>query len=365
MLGNLPPDVYTARDIAEAAGVSDARVLDLLARGEIRSVAAQSPIGGQAELDGFVAQAEAVRAVRALRAGSPVGIAGELGLGRELFAQGFRPKHSTTVPLLVSTSLHGVAIASILFIASLGLAVADERTEPIKDEPIRMVFLVSPGPGGGGGGGGLMQKAPTPKAARKGVEKISSPLPARKLPPPMRPTPRPPEPPPPPIEAKMLPPVMAPIASKPAEAENREGVLAKVPETPPSQGPGVGGGAGTGRGTGLGEGDGSGIGDGSGGGTGGGPFRPGSGVEPPRLLREVKADYTDEARRANIEGEVELEIVVRRDGTVGDVKVLRGLRGGLSDRAIQAVRQWRFSPGRMKGTPVDVVVQVGVEFRLR
>ena len=36
-----------------------------------------------------------------------------------------------------------------------------------------------------------------------------------------------------------------------------------------------------------------------------------------------------------------------------------------SSRAVNAVRQWRFAPGRMKGTPVDVVVQVGVEFRLR
>ena len=57
--------------------------------------------------------------------------------------------------------------------------------------------------------------------------------------------------------------------------------------------------------------------------------------------------------------------VVRRDGTVGDVKVIRGLRGGLNDRAIQAVRQWRFAPGRMKGVPVDVFVEVAVEFRLR
>jgi TonB family protein len=56
---------------------------------------------------------------------------------------------------------------------------------------------------------------------------------------------------------------------------------------------------------------------------------------------------------------------VRRDGTVGDVKVLRGLRGGLNEKAIEAVRQWRFAPGRMKGVPVDVVVEVGVEFRLR
>ncbi len=56
---------------------------------------------------------------------------------------------------------------------------------------------------------------------------------------------------------------------------------------------------------------------------------------------------------------------MRSNGTVGDVKVLRGLRGGLNERAIDAVRQWRFAPARMKGAPVDVVVEVGVEFKLR
>jgi protein TonB len=364
MLAAVQPDVYTARDIAHAAGVSRERVLQLIARGEIRSIAAQLPIAADPQLATFVAHDEAVRAVRALKQGSTVAVAGSLGLGRELFAQGVRAERSTTLPLIVSTSLHVLAVASVLFVASLGFAVADERTEPVTPEPLRMVFLVSPGPGGGGGGGGLKMKTPPPRAMRKGPEKISSPLPARKLPPPMRPEPKPPEP-PKPIEAKQLPPVMAPIPEKQAEPENREGVLAKAPETTPSQGPGTGGGAGSGQGTGLGQGDGTGVGEGSGGGYGGGPFRPGSGVEPPRLLREVKADYTDEARRSNIEGEVELEIVVRRDGTVGDVKVIRGLRGGLNERAIQAVRQWRFAPGRMKGVPVDVVVEVGVEFRLR
>ena len=367
MLGTVtvPPDVYTARDIATAAGVSEARVMQLLARGEIRSVAAQLPIATDPELGAFVAHDEAVRAVRALKQGSTVGVAGALGLGRELFAQGVRAERSNTLPLIVSTSLHGIAIATILFVASLGFAVADERTEPLKDpEPIRMVFLAVAGPGGGGGGGGMKMKTPPPRAERKGIEKISSPLPARKLPPPMRPEPKPPEP-PKPLEAKQLPPVMAPIPTKQAEPQDREGVLAKAPETVPSQGSGTGGGVGSGQGTGLGKGDGSGVGEGSGGGVGGGPFRPGSGVEPPRLLREIKAGYTDEARRANIEGEVELEIVVRRDGSVGDVKVVRGLRGGLSDQAVQAVRQWRFAPGRMKGVPVDVVVEVGVEFKLR
>lgn len=362
MPGSLQPDVYTADDIAQAAGVSETRVLQLIARGEIRSVAAQLAGAADPELYSYVAHHEAVRAVRALKQGVAVGAAAALPLGRELFAPDVRAQRSTAMPMIVSTSLHGVAIATILFIASLGFAVADERTDPVREpEPMRMVFLAQPGPGGGGGGGGMKMKTPPPRAERKGLEKISSPLPARKLPPPLQPQPKPPDP-PKPIDAK---PVMAPIPTKQAEPETREGVLAKAPETKPSQGTGTGGGAGSGQGTGLGPGDGNGVGDGSGGGYGGGPFRPGSGVEPPRLLREVKADYTDEARRTNIEGEVELEIVVRRDGTVGDVKVLRGLRGGLNERAIEAVRQWKFAPGRMKGTPVDVVVEVGVEFRLR
>ena len=159
---------------------------------------------------------------------------------------------------------------------------------------------------------------------------------------------------------------MAPVAPVAADPKNQEGELKEVPkEAPPSQGPGAGGGTGSGKGTGIGEGNGSGIGQGEGGGMGGGPYRPGSGVSPPQLLKEVRADYTDEARRANVEGEVVLEIVVRRDGTVGDVKVLQRLGSGLEQRAIQAVRQWRFSPARLKGTPVDVVVEVAVEFRLR
>ena len=147
--------------------------------------------------------------------------------------------------------------------------------------------------------------------------------------------------------------------------EEREGLLAKSEETKPSAGPGSGGGIGTGQGTGLGQGDGSGIGDGSGGGTGGGPYRPGSGVDPPRLLKEVRALYSDQARRANLEGVVDLEIVIRRDGSVGDVRVMKGLGLGLNEQAIQAVRQWRFAPARLKGAPVDVIVEVSVEFRLR
>jgi TonB family protein len=158
---------------------------------------------------------------------------------------------------------------------------------------------------------------------------------------------------------------VAPVVTAKADPVEQPGVIEKPAPTPPSQGPGTNGGAGSGRGVGNGEGTGSGIGDGSGGGIGGGPYRPGSGVTPPRLLREVKAEYTEEARRRAVTGDVVLEIVVLRDGSVGDVRVLRGLGLGLDQRAVSAVRQWRFAPSTLRGTPVDVIVEVAVEFTLR
>jgi protein TonB len=115
----------------------------------------------------------------------------------------------------------------------------------------------------------------------------------------------------------------------------------------------------------MGQGHGAGVGDGQGGGTGGGPYRPGSGITPPRLLREVKPHYTEEARRSGAEGDVVLEIVVRADGSVGDVTVLQRLGSGLDQQAVEAVRQWKFSPARRFGTAVDVLVEVAVEFKLR
>jgi TonB family protein len=159
--------------------------------------------------------------------------------------------------------------------------------------------------------------------------------------------------------------VVAPVATVAADQRDSAGVPQDTPVQSDSRGSGSGTGVGSGEGSGAGEGKGAGIGPGSGGGTGGGPYRPGSGISPPGLLREVRPDYTEDARRRGIEGDVVLEIVVRSDGTVGNVRVLQGLGGGLDQRAIDAVRQWRFSPARRLGTAVDVMVEVAVEFKLR
>ena len=91
----------------------------------------------------------------------------------------------------------------------------------------------------------------------------------------------------------------------------------------------------------------------------------GSGIAAPSLVREVKPQYTEDARRLGVEGDVVLEIVVRSDGSVGQVSIIQRLGSGLDQRAVDAVRQWRFTPARRYGTPVDVLVEVAVEFKLR
>jgi len=348
-LGLTPPvsmNVYSPREIALASGTSESHVR-----------AALGAAGGT--VPAYVTHADAVRIGRTLARSA------RAPLAHIAPAQPVRPLYA--VRLALSGTVHAGLIAFMALMTTMNLA-PRAASLPVEEHanPMRLVFVATPGPGGGGGGGGLQQKAPPPRALREGHHTISSPLPQRKEPKPIEPVPAPPEPKPePPLKAEQLPAVVAPIVVAPADTRDRIGVLEKTTAENDSHGPGRGGGTGTGTGTGVGQGDGSGVGPGSGGGTGGGPYRPGSGIEAPRLLKEVRADYTEEARQRGLSGEVVLEIVVRRDGSVGDVKILQGLPSGLNERAVQAVRQWKFAPARRLGTPVDVLVEVAVEFKLR
>ena len=352
-------DVYTPREIALAAGVDEGQVLAALENAGLH---------GRPGAGNYVPHADAVRIGRTLAAQTPLFSIYSTSSTFSTFSPGAPRTPVTRVPLAVSSTLHVAFVAAALLIAAMGLTpkAAGPQDDDRLHDPMRLVFLAVPGPGGGGGGGGRLQKAPPPAAERAGRDAITSPLPARRPPKPIEPIPTPPEPKPdPPLKAEQLPLVVAPIVTAPADARDRIGVLERTPAANDSHGSGAGGGTGSGAGTGVGEGDGAGIGAGSGGGTGGGPYRPGSGIEPPRGAREVKADYTEEARRRGLSGDVVLEIVVRRDGSVGDVKILEGLALGLNERAIEAVRQWRFTPARRQGVPVDVIVEVAVEFKLR
>ena len=349
---NSQVDVYSLGEIARAAAVPMSRVEALVAAGALR------PIVGTFAL---FAPADAIGAVRTLRADG--GRSGALLFDKPEYAHA-----SAKLPVAAASAFHAGLAASLILITTIGLPQAAEinavRLEPVQT---RLVFVASPGPGGGGGGGGLRQKTPPPRAERKGKASLDSPIPQRKAPKPIEAAPKPEPPPPPPeLKSEPLPPVVAPVATVAANKIDHPGVIDEpAPKQSESRGPGAGGGVGSGTGTGLGKGDGSGIGEGSGGGMGGGPYRPGSGVMPPRILREVKAAYTEDARLRNLEGEVVLEIVVRRDGSVSDVKLISGLPSGLNERAIAAVRQWRFAPATRLGQPVDVIVEVAVEFKLR
>lgn len=134
--------------------------------------------------------------------------------------------------------------------------------------------------------------------------------------------------------------------------------------TTPSNGPGSEGGIGDGNRGGVGPGNGPGVGPGSGGGIGGGPYVAGAGITAPRTIYDPEPDYSDEARKQKYQGTVILQVVVGADGRPSNIRVVRTLGLGLDEKAIEAVRQWRFVPGKKDGQPVAVVVNVQVNFRL-
>jgi TonB family protein len=132
----------------------------------------------------------------------------------------------------------------------------------------------------------------------------------------------------------------------------------------PSNGTGGGGAAGDGSGPGLGSGKGPGVGPGSNGGYGGGPFRPSDRITAPRAIYNPEPEYSDEARRVKHQGVVVLSLIVDPQGQARNIRVARSLGMGLDEKAIEAVRTWRFAPGMKDGTPVAVQVNVEVYFRL-
>ena len=96
-------------------------------------------------------------------------------------------------------------------------------------------------------------------------------------------------------------------------------------------------------------------------------YQPGNGVTLPRVTRDVRPVYTNEAREQRIEGTVLLDVVVLADGSVGDVKVTRSLDSvyGLDANAVKAMKLWQFAAGTKDGKPVAVRVAVEMTFTLK
>ena len=254
---------------------------------------------------------------------------------------------------------HAVVAALILLLLSLSPERVIETIEPNRDN-IGIVWLPEEGPGGGGGGGGNESLELPRQAELEGPDEAELSIPVAPEPDYVEPEVQEET-----LQTQLLNIPAVSISSAPQTAPGvLEGFSARATL---SQGSGTGGGGGTGEGTGVGPGTGPGLGPGEGGGVGGGVYRPGAGIVNPQVLHEVKPQYTSEAMRAQIQGEVWLEIVVLADGSVGDVTVTKSLDPvfGLDAEAIKAARQWRFAPATRFGEPVAILVSLELGFNLR
>jgi protein TonB len=121
---------------------------------------------------------------------------------------------------------------------------------------------------------------------------------------------------------------------------------------------------GDGSGTGIGSGNGAGIGPGSGGNTGGGVYHVGGSVRAPVPIVTVDPEFSDEARKAKFSGNVLVYLIVDEQGNPTHVRVERGVGMGLDEKAVEAVRQYKFKPATQNGKPVKVEVDIDVNFQI-
>jgi len=133
---------------------------------------------------------------------------------------------------------------------------------------------------------------------------------------------------------------------------------------PPSNGSGELAGMGSGSGGGIGPGRGNGYGPGEGGGYGGGLYQVGGGVAAPKVIYAVDPEFSDEARRAKFQGMCVVTLIVDTQGNPQRVQVVGHLGMGLDERAVAAVKQYKFKPATLQGRPVPVEINVEVIFRI-
>ncbi len=234
--------------------------------------------------------------------------------------------------ILWSVALHGTILLLLAWLSEIAWRMSDSSHTPYRISA--MVFTPS---SGGGGSHSLL-------APSTGVLPQSRPQP---IAPPTTQT----------LNHPPLVPIEQSIAAPVVKAEDKpvgdpfHGVL-----NVPSDGPGQGGGIGQGCCGSIGNGQGSGLGD--------FPIAGKDGVSRPRAIYDPDPDYTDAARLQKVQGTVGLWVIISADGRVLEVHLRRGLGSGLDEKAIEAVRTWRFEPARKDGVPIAARVALDVEFRM-
>jgi len=252
--------------------------------------------------------------------------------------------------------------ASLLAHVSLAIfiaAVAHRASTTIAMSPRQFMPLTWTGMGGGGGASGDQHQAPPRQLERprdrQGVAIVAAPRPT------IGPSSSPKQP-------DVPPPAIADIDPVESGLRVSPGVSTAVAQPSDYLGPGSGENGGNGSKRGSGDDDGDGIGkgrrEGIGGvdGSGGGP-----GDIAPVLLTQVRPNYTQAGIMARAQGVMRVEAVVLQDGTVGDVRIVRGFEPpfGLDQEALIAVKQWRFVPGRRQGRITPMRVSIELTFTLR
>jgi protein TonB len=261
--------------------------------------------------------------------------------------------------VLGSTVVHVIAVVLIITGTILGRRVVQQITKPAE-----VVTLVAPPEDtpplppaktqvGGGGGGGDRDKFQAPKGRlpKQSMEQITPPMMVVRNDHP---------------KLAVEPTVVVPPQIKLAmnNLPNLGDPMSHLPSGPPSNGTGSGGGIGSGNGGGVGSGEGPGVGPGHGGGIGGGAFKVGGGVSAPKAIYAPDPEYSEEARKAKYQGTCVLWLIVGPDGRARDIRVARTLGLGLDEKAMEAVKTWKFEPAMKDGKPVAVQINVEVTFRL-
>jgi protein TonB len=258
-------------------------------------------------------------------------------------------RHRLSGALSISLAAHvGLALITALIAHrwSTTSAPAETQEAPV----VRLVWL------GGGGGGGDHHREPPSQLQRVGNRQAVAiaAAPQRSVAPSSSPTP-----------PEVTQPAIASIDPVESGLRVSPGVSAAISQPGDFMGPGSGDGAGSGRKHGNGDGDGNGLGDGWREGTGGGSPGPGGEIAPV-LVRQVRPNYTQAGMLARAQGVMRVEAVVLPDGTVGDVRIVGGFEPpfGLDQEALNAVRQWRFLPGRRQGRATPMLVSIELTFTL-
>jgi len=255
---------------------------------------------------------------------------------------------------IYSFVLHSVAMALLLTSGYWMVKHQDQLKQTVTEifTPTGLSdYVMSPSKNesGGGSGGGDRDKLSASKGAlpKQARDQITPPMVIKRNEAPKLPVPET---------------VVSPNIPLPAMA-NLGDPLSKI-VGPASNGTGSGGGIGSGEGGGVGSGRGPGVGPGWGGGTGGGAYRVGGGVSAPKALYQPDPEYSEEARKAKYQGTVLLWVIVGPDGKAHEVRVQRSLGMGLDEKAMEAVKLWKFEPAKLNGSPVAVQVNVEVNFHL-